>query len=224
MGDYGDKSGPPEKYGDKPAPREKYGDKPDKPGKPTQSEYATSEQSEYDGGEEGRCARVAADVAADLEKRRHLKNKMVPCEGERKPYKCEPLRIPELHPWTEISWGDSKCDCIESDDTEIMYVTVCNPYSNLTLSNFTIEKIEVEHVNGKPPALLPDGTPSIQLVPIGPYCFDDIPPCSCVTRQFIVRLRGALGGHYKMMLRGMCFEACIHGDTEGCFDFHVCKD
>ena len=40
----------------------------------------------------------------------------------------EPLDIPRIAPWISIRWGDSKCDCIEGDDTEIMHLTVCNPY------------------------------------------------------------------------------------------------
>ncbi|MEI9853027.1 MAG: hypothetical protein WDN24_21700 [Sphingomonas sp.] len=46
---------------------------------------------------------------------------------------------------------------------------------------------------------LPDGTPSVQVVPLGPVCFGDIPPCrdetpGCVSREFVVRTRGARGG------------------------------
>lgn len=174
--------------------------------------------------EQGRCRKIAVEVNEWLAKHARRQNLMRPCEGEPKEFKCEPLRIPDLVPWTSVSWGDSRCDCIEGDDTEIMYVTVCNPYSNLTLSGLTIEKIEVVNANGTAVPLLPDGNPCIQLVPIGPYCFDDIPPCACVTRQFLVRLRAAPGGKYKMMLRGICFEACVHADTEGCFIFEVCPD
>lgn len=186
---------------------------PEKPGHPEQPPQ-----------EDGRCSKIATEVAAYLERRAKRQNQMKPCEGEQKPFKCEPLRIPDLAPWTRITWGDSKCDCIESDDTEIMYVTVCNPYENLTLSGLTVELLEVVDANNKPVAVLPDKTPSIQVVPVGPYCFGDIPPCSCVTRQFLVRLRGAMGGKYKLRLRGMCFDACIHGDTEDCFTFEVCQD
>ena len=186
----------------------------------TPAQSAKPEQA----AQQGRCRRIAAEVNEYLAGHARKQNRMRPCEGEQKEFKCEPLRIPDLMPWTTISWGDSPCDCIEGDDTEIMYVTVCNPYSNVTLSGLTIEKIEVVDANGKPVPLLPDGNPCIQLVPIGPYCFDDVPPCACVTRQFIVRLRAAPGGKYKMMLRGICFEACVHGDTEGCFVFEVCPD
>jgi hypothetical protein len=62
-----------------------------------------------------------------------------------------------------------------------------------------------------------------QLLP-SPYCFGDIAPCTCVTRQFVVRLRGAVPGPYRILLRGICFDACFHGDDEDCFVFQACKD
>lgn len=173
-----------------------------------------------------RCAALAAQIDATLfEQLKELKNGMLTCEG-RDPgnVDCAPLDIPRIQPKTYISWGDSKCDCIESDDTEIMYLTVCNPYSNLTLSNVTVYELVVVDDNGQPVATLPDGTPSIQLVPLGPYCFDDIAPCACITRQFVLRLRGAIGGRYRILVRGICFDACFHGDGEACFAFDVCKD
>ena len=61
-------------------------------------------------------------------------------------------------------------------------------------------------------------------MPIGPYCFDDIPPCACVNREFVLRLRGAPGGPYRILIRGICFDARIHADAEACFAFDVCKD
>jgi hypothetical protein len=105
-----------------------------------------------------------------------------------------------------------------------MNLTVCNPYRNLTLSNLTIHQIVVVQANGLPVANLPDGSPSVQLMPMGPYCFDDLAPCTCVTRQFVLRLRGAVPGSYRILLRGICFDACFHGDEQDCFIFDVCKD
>jgi hypothetical protein len=192
---------------------------------------------------EDRCAEIAAYVDEILSGVESY-NQMAPCrdvvdpaggnphepgrgyggEVPHGPPPCAPLDMPEIRPWTAIRWGDSKCDCIEGDDTEIMYLTVCNPYSNITLSNLVVHQLEVLDSQGNPVPNLPDGTPSIQLVPIGPYCFDDIAPCTCVTRQFILRLRGAPGGRYEIKVRGICFDACFHGDTEACFAFEVCKD
>jgi len=153
-------------------------------------------------------------------------NPLRPCDQSQpvEQPRCLPIDLPRIAPWTSIRWGDSQCDCIEGDDTEVMNLTVCNPYRNLTLSNLTIHQIVVVQASGAPVANLPDGSPSVQLVPMGPYCFDDLAPCACVTRQFVVRLRGAVPGAYRILLRGICFDACFHGDEEDCFQFQVCKD
>jgi hypothetical protein len=174
---------------------------------------------------EQNCKKLAALVNEQLGAVKKF-NALRPCD-DRQPLEkpeCHPLEMPPIAPWTSIRWGDSKCDCIEGDDTEIMHLTVCNPYKNLTLSNLVVTQLIVVDANGNPVPNLPDGSPSIQLVPIGPYCFDDIAPCTCVTREFVLRLRGAPPGPYHILLRGICFDACFHGDEEDCFIFNVCKD
>jgi hypothetical protein len=173
-----------------------------------------------------RCRKLATEVDAILTERARLQNSMAHCcDKQPGEPQCKPLEIPPLQPQTYIHWGNSRCDCIEGDDTEIMYLTICNPYSNLTLSNLTVHELVVVDDQGNAVPNLPDGTPSIQLVPIGPYCFDDIAPCSCVSREFLLRLRGAPGNRkYRILVRGICFDACFHGDTEACFTFDVCKD
>jgi hypothetical protein len=45
--------------------------------------------------------------------------------------------------------------------------------------------------NGDPVPNLPGGGPSIQPVPIGLHCFDDIAPCTCDSRKFVLRPRSA---------------------------------
>jgi hypothetical protein len=172
-----------------------------------------------------RCDRLAAQVNAQLAATPEI-NLLWPCD-DRQPIEkpeCAPIKIPPLAPWTSIRWGDSRCDCIEGDDTEVMNVTVCNPYSNLTLAGLTIQAVTVVDMNGNPVPNLPDGSPSIELTPIGPHCFGDLAPCACVTRQFVLRLRGAVPGPCRILLKGICFDACFHGDEEDCFVFHVCKD
>ncbi len=171
-----------------------------------------------------RCERLAAEVDEKIVKRRHF-NRLVTCAGEPVGEAgCRPLEIPAIRPWTSITWGDSRCDCIEGDDTEVMHLTVCNPYSNLTLSNLVVTQLVVVDDKGQPVPILPNGSPAIELVPIGPYCFDDIAPCSCVTREFVLRLRGAPGGRYRILVKGICFDACFHGDEDACFAFDVCPD
>jgi hypothetical protein len=172
-----------------------------------------------------RCAKLADEVNEQIAQIPKV-NTLRPCDKSQPIEKppCAPLDLPKIAPWTSIKWGDSQCDCIEGDDTEVMHLTVCNPYSNLTLSNLTIHQLLVVDANGNPPPLLPDGSPSVQLVPIGPYCFDDLAPCTCVTREFVLRLRGAVPGPYHILVKGICFDACFHGDEEDCFIFNVCKD
>lgn len=171
------------------------------------------------------CRNLAAMIDEQLAGTPKI-NALRPCDDSQpvEQPRCLPIDLPRIAPWTSVRWGDSQCDCIEGDDTEVMSLTVCNPYRNLTLSNLTIHQIVVVQANGAPVANLPDGTPSVQLVPMGPYCFDDLAPCTCVTRQFVLRLRGAVPGPYRILLRGICFDACFHGDEEDCFIFNVCKD
>jgi hypothetical protein len=171
------------------------------------------------------CRNLAAAIDEQLAGTPKV-NPLRPCDQSQpvEQPRCLPVDLPRIAPWTSIRWGDSECDCIEGDDTEVMNLTVCNPYRNLTLSNLTIHQIVVVQANGAPVANLPDGSPSVQLVPMGPYCFDDLAPCTCVTRQFVLRLRGAVPGPYRILLRGICFDACFHGDEEDCFVFNVCKD
>ena len=137
---------------------------------------------------------------------------------------CKPLEIPEVQPEVSISWGASICDGIESDDFEVMSMTICNPFSNIIFQDLTVHKMAVLDASGDPVPLLADGTPSITAVPIGPHYFGDIGPCSCVSRQFTIHSRGAKAGEYKVELDGICFNVCLHQDTKACFIFEVCKD
>lgn len=171
------------------------------------------------------CAQIAAQVDEQLLGQPRKANTLLNCSGQPvKPWKCAPLQLPAIAPVITVEWGDSRCDCIEGDDTEIFVIRVCNPYSNLVLSNFVIHRIVVLHPNGQPPKPLPDGSPSVQLVPIGPYCFGDIGPCRCVVRQFVLRLRGAVPGPYQIRIEGICFDVCLHRLMRACFTFNVCKD
>jgi hypothetical protein len=171
---------------------------------------------------EERCRAIAAQVNRELPRPQY--NLMKPCRGELEFPQCRPLRVEEMKPLIFVLWGDSVCDCVEGDDTEIMSIVVCNPYNNVVLSHFTINRVVVVKSDGSAVPNLPDGSPAIQLVPLGPYCFDDIPACTCVWRQFSVRLRGVPAGDYRILLQGVCFEVCFHELREECFTFRVCKD
>ena len=143
---------------------------------------------------------------------------------------CKPVELPPIKPCISVRWGDSKCDCLETNDFEVFSITVCNCYSNITMQDFMISQIVLTDQNGQPVANLPDGTPSVQLVPSGPICFGDIPPChdpqhpSCVTREVVLSTRGAIAQRYRLVFNGICFEVCHHLQSEQCFSFTLCAD
>jgi hypothetical protein len=168
-----------------------------------------------------RCRRLGLEVQQETLK--PVYNIMRPCRGEFEIPKCADVRLPELRPRFYVFWGDSKCDCIEGD-TEIMVLVVYNPYRNLTLCEVEVNRVRVVDSAGNDVPKLPDGSDSIQLVPRGKYCFGDLPPCGIAWRQFVLRLRGAPPGSYRILIEGICFELCLHRMTEDCVTFDVCKD
>lgn len=137
--------------------------------------------------------------------------------------------IPDLRPCVSISWGDSRCDCLESDDTEVLCITVCNCYSNVGFTNLSIGYVYLTDAAGNAVPLLPDGTPSVQVHPLGPICFGDLPPCrdgrgTCVSREVVLTARGARAGGYRLNVAAICFDVAFHYRTEECFRFELCRD
>lgn len=128
---------------------------------------------------------------------------------------CQTIKEPEIVPCFRLRWGDGPKDRLETDDTEVLCVTVCNPYSNVTLKDFTVQLV-VADANGDPVKDQADGTPSVIIKPNFMICFGDIPPCdpskpdrpSCVSREVVMINRGAQAGKYKIFVV-YCFEACF---------------
>ncbi len=127
---------------------------------------------------------------------------------------CRPVEIPEIEPCFKLRWGDGPRDRLETDDVEVLCITACNPYSNVTLKGLTIIVSGIAGPGGAPVADLPDGSPSVFIKPSHVVCFGDIPPCdpdnqdkpSCVTREVVLVSRGAAEGPYTYKF-GYCFTA-----------------
>lgn len=143
---------------------------------------------------------------------------------------CIKLDLPKIKPCISVTWGDSKCDCLETDDVEVLCITVCNCYENITFDNLSIGQIHITNMDGTPVPTLPDGTPSVQVIPSGPICFGDIPPCkdgkpSCVTRELVLYTRGAVGKDYRLSFEGICYSISSKiKSKERCFVVNLCKD
>ena len=97
------------------------------------------------GGPIGFLAQNAVDVSPDVN----------PCDCH---CDCVALELPDIHPCISVRWGDSPCDCIETDDVEVACVTVCNCYSNFTFSDLSIGQILVTDLLETLPKN-PDGMP-----------------------------------------------------------------
>lgn len=128
--------------------------------------------------------------------------------------RCQRVEEPKIEPCVHLRWGDGPQDQLETEDTEVLCITVCNPYSNVALNDFTVQ-IFVRNADGTPVANLPDGTPSVQIKPEFMICFGDIPPCnpqnprnSCVSREVVLLTRGAKVGGYQIFVL-YCFQACF---------------
>lgn len=128
---------------------------------------------------------------------------------------CREIQAPKIIPCLHLRWGDGPNDRLETDDTEVLCVTVCNPYSNVALNDFTLQIFVLDSSNAPVPTN-PDGTPSVQIKPQFNICFGDIPPCdpknerqlSCVSREVVMINRGAKAGKYKIFVF-YCFQACF---------------
>ena len=142
---------------------------------------------------------------------------------------CKKVDWSNIKPCISITWGDSDCDCMETDDFEVLCINVCNCYNNVIFQDYKIGYLYVVDENGSPVPTLPDGSPSVEIFPVGPLCFGDIGPCAkekptCVSRQVVIRTRGALSGKYKLQFGGICYDIGYSFTTESCFEFELCKD
>jgi hypothetical protein len=142
---------------------------------------------------------------------------------------CREARLPRLEPCVSLSWGDSECDCFETDDVETALITICNCYSNVGFSGVRVAHLSVTLTDGSPVPLLPDGTPSVTIHPIGPVCFGDIGPCregevNCVSREIVIRTRGARSGGYRIEFEGICYDVVLPQSHRACFGLTLCGD
>ena len=131
---------------------------------------------------------------------------------------CCDAETPNLDPCISISWGDGSHDCMETDDTETLCITVWNPYTNVIFRDVTIEFAVVN-----PNATLPNGSQAITIVPDRKVCFGDLWACEKkggeerVTREVTLTSCGAKEGHYNIYI-GACFSVEIPNQaTLQCF-------
>lgn len=112
----------------------------------------------------------------------------------------------KTRPCFELHWGNGPQDRIETDDREVLCLSVSNPYTNVTLKDVTVLLAVVTDTVGNPVDILPDGNPSVLIKPSNVICFGDLPPCTSaeaatVTRQVVLISRGAKSGEYLLKIK-----------------------
>jgi hypothetical protein len=164
--------------------------------------------------------------AVDTEKYKELLKNAIcnACGAE-----CHEVAIPKIEPCVSIAWGKSDCDCFETDDVETAVISICNCYSNIAFANVHISYFYITMLDGSPVPSLPDGTPSVTITPVGPICFGDIGPCkegstNCVSREVVIRTRGAKAGDYRIYVGGICYEIVLSQIHTECFTLTLCED
>ncbi|HOY06546.1 MAG TPA: hypothetical protein PLO67_14160 [Saprospiraceae bacterium] len=120
-----------------------------------------------------------------------------------------------LEPCFYFHWGDGSNDQIEEHDTEVFYLTVCNPFNDIRYNGFKITKV----------TLIPNVHPldKIQIVPDRFVCLDCIEPCSCQTREFAMITRANnTAGNYMLEIE-YCYESIslASGGGSGKIDFDL---
>ena len=115
-----------------------------------------------------------------------------------------------------LKWGDGPSDHFESDDLEIIYIRLHNRFRNLIYRGVRIFNIKIT-----PNQTLPDGADSVRITPSEIACFDEIQPCSYVSRDFALVIDNALVGTYQISFDYCIEEIAIVSTSEGSAVFNI---
>lgn len=150
--------------------------------------------------EEGNCDEAVDKANQILNVRADKKTSTIIANGQVVPPSCK-LALPQTNfaPIFSLHWGDGPSDQFESHDTEIIYIRIRNPFSDLIFRGVKIFNIRIT-----PNQTLPDGDNALQLIPAEIACFDEIAPCSYVSRDFAFLIQNAIVQGYQI-----AFDYCI---------------
>jgi len=124
---------------------------------------------------------------------------------------CSTLDLPTLEPCFYLHWGDGRRDQIETHDDEVMYITACNPYGNLSFKGLTITSISIVPT----PTLGNDGNPTIQMIPNRLISLGNLCGCSCTSQALTLLTRGAKEQQYAIHVEYCIDQIVINQDNKG---------
>lgn len=108
-------------------------------------------------------------------------------------------QLTNISPCFYFQWGDGNNDQIEEHDTEIFYLSVSNPFSDIRYKGFRVTKVSLI-----PNVPVLDGR--IDIVPDTFINFDCLEPCSTKSREFALITRANnTAGNYSLKVE-YCYE------------------
>jgi hypothetical protein len=124
---------------------------------------------------------------------------------------CSTLDLPKLEPCFYLHWGDGKKDQMETHDDEVMYITACNPYGNLSFKGLTITSISIIPT----PTVGSDGNKTIQIIPDRLICLGDLCGCTCTSQALSLLIRSAKPQNYEIHVEYCIDQIVINQDNKG---------
>ncbi len=169
------------------------------------------------------CACLGCDIDEEnqrLNARAKARNFTVFNDGVQVPRTCGPAFKPkDLKLAFTLHWGDGPNDRLETHDTEVVYVCIRNPYSNLCFKGITLTGIEIV-----PNFVLPNSEAALRLVPEEVVCFDEVGPCASICRDFTLILRNAAPQNYTIRFEYCIEEVCLLMEKTGSVTFTIPVD
>jgi hypothetical protein len=146
-----------------------------------------------------------------LDARAGLKQFTIVANGQTMPTTCN-LAFDNVNfgPVFTLKWGDGPSDQFESEDFEVIYILVHNPFRNLIYRNLMIFDITI-----MPNQTLPSGEDAVTIIPAEIACFEEVQPCSHVARDFALVLDHCLVGTYQIAFKYCIEEIAIVSATKG---------
>lgn len=120
---------------------------------------------------------------------------------------CTHVELPELRPCFELRWGEQADDRLETNEVQVLYLVVRNPYANITFKDLSVTATIRAGV-----ATQQNSAAGVVLIPSQPICFSDLLPCnpaqpeqfSYLARELILVAREASSGPYVIELDYTC--------------------
>jgi hypothetical protein len=163
------------------------------------------------------CHEAVLDANTALNKRADGKSFIVIANGQTVPASCDlAFDRTDFSPIFSFHWGDGPSDQLEDEDIEVVYISVRNPFRNLVFRGLKIFNIRVS-----PNQVLPNGEDALQLIPTEIACFDEIGPCSHISRDFAFLIKNAVPQNYQITFDYCIEEMTLTASNDGSASFNI---